>query len=140
MSLGDSESIIWFIRGMAIVSTVRTWVSPRWNRPEPCAVGSAPVSAEIGRRSATPRPSMRTPSLTTRARISFLLSERTASLTMPFCPANSPGSSLVPHSSATISAVTASVASLRSDLLAIVMTGASLSLPAFSTAAKISGV
>ena len=117
-SLGDSESIIWFMRGMAMVSTLITWVSPRWNSAEPCAVGSTPTSAEIARRSPTPRPSMRTPSLTTRDRISFLLSERTASLTMLFWPANSPGSSLVPH----------------------VMTGASFSLPAFSTAAKISGV
>ena len=27
------------MRGMPRVSTLSTWVSPRWKRPEPCAVG-----------------------------------------------------------------------------------------------------
>ena len=36
------------MRGMPSVATLRTWVSPRWNRPEPCAVGSTPTSAESG--------------------------------------------------------------------------------------------
>ena len=31
---------------------VSTWVSPRWNRPEPCAVLTRPTSADSGRMSA----------------------------------------------------------------------------------------
>ena len=56
------------MRGMPSVATDSTCVSPRWNRPEPCAVGDAcPTSADSGRMSVVPRPSMRTPSLTMRA-------------------------------------------------------------------------
>src|SRR5438105_11004769 len=64
------------MRGMPRVVTLSTWVSPRWNRPEPWAVGITPTSADTGRRSVTPRPSMRTPSSTMRLRTSFLVSER----------------------------------------------------------------
>ena len=92
-SPGVSVSRSWFIRGMASVQTFNTCVSPRWNRPEPWAVGSTPTSAETGRRSATPRPSMRTPSSTMRLRTSFLVSLRTASLISRSRPANSPGAS-----------------------------------------------
>src|SRR5215204_2953607 len=38
-------SRIWSIFGMPRVVTLSTWVSPRWNRPEPCAVGSTPTTA-----------------------------------------------------------------------------------------------
>src|SRR5436305_92140 len=59
-------SSIWAMRGMPRLVTVRTWVSPRWNRPVPWAVGRMPTSALSGRRSVGPRPSMRLPSSTTR--------------------------------------------------------------------------
>ena len=36
------------MRGMPSVATLSTWVSPRWNRPEPCAVGMTPTSADSG--------------------------------------------------------------------------------------------
>ncbi len=36
------------MRGMASVATSSTWVSPRWNRDEPCAVSSTPTSADSG--------------------------------------------------------------------------------------------
>ena len=73
-------SIIWFIRGMPRVVMFRTWVSPRWKRPEPWAVGMSWTSADRGRRSEVPRPSMRIPSSTIRVRTIFLVSERTAAL------------------------------------------------------------
>ena len=34
------------MRGMPRVSTLSTWVSPRWKRPEPCAVGRISTSAD----------------------------------------------------------------------------------------------
>ena len=61
------------MRGMPSVATDSTCVSPRWNRPVPCAVSSTPTSADSGRMSAGPRPSMRTPSLTMRLADDFLL-------------------------------------------------------------------
>ena len=36
---GVRVSISWFMRGIAMVQTFSTWVSPRWNRPLPWAVG-----------------------------------------------------------------------------------------------------
>ena len=42
------------MRGMPSVVTLSTWVSPRWNRPEPWAVGMIPTSADSGRMSAGP--------------------------------------------------------------------------------------
>ena len=36
---------------MPRVVTFSTCVSPRWNKPEPCAVGRIPTSEEIGRMS-----------------------------------------------------------------------------------------
>ena len=36
------------MRGMPSVVTLSTWVSPRWNRPEPWAVGMRPTSADSG--------------------------------------------------------------------------------------------
>ncbi len=47
-----------------VPSTVvtRAWVSPRWNRAEPCARGNRPTSHLIDRRSLGPRPSGRLPS------------------------------------------------------------------------------
>ena len=126
------------MRGMASVQTSSTWVSPRWNRPEPCAVGSRPTSADTGRRSARPRPSMRRPSSTMRLRTSFLVSERTASLISFSWPANSPGASEVPASAAMRVALTASVAALRSCLPAIVTALARSSVATRSTAANTS--
>ncbi len=65
------------MRGMPRVVKLRTWVSPRWNRPEPWAVGIRPTRADSGRRSRVPRPSMRTPSFTMRWRTRCLVSDRT---------------------------------------------------------------
>ncbi len=129
------ESIIWFIRGIASVVTLSTCVSPRWKSPLPCAVGKMPTSADTGRRSFGPRPSMRTPSLTMRVRTSCLVSERTASLICFSWPAKRPGASAVPASAATVSAVTASIAALRSALSEMRTAGASLAPADCSTAA-----
>ena len=79
-------SSIWAMRGMPRVVTLSTWVSPRWNRAEPCAVGRRSISAESGRMSAVPRPSTRRPSSTMRLRTSFLVSERMAALISPAAP------------------------------------------------------
>ena len=132
---GPMVSSIWFMRGMASVVTVSTWVSPRWNRPEPCAVGSTPTSDDSGRRSRTPRPSMRMPSSTTRLRTSFLVSERMASLICFSWPAKAPGASAVPASSAMTEPVASSMAALRSALRAMVTALASAGVPLASTAA-----
>ncbi len=48
-SSGVMVSSSWFIRGMPRVVTLSTWVSPRWNRAEPWAVGNRSTSAESGR-------------------------------------------------------------------------------------------
>ena len=70
----------WFIRGMPSVVTLSTCVSPRWKSAEPWAVGRRSTSADSGRMSAVPRPSMRTPSSTMRLRTSFLVRPRMARL------------------------------------------------------------
>ena len=67
------------MRLMPSVVTLSTWVSPRWNRPEPCDVAIRPTSAVSGRMSVGPRPSMRTPSSTMRRRtISFVVARTAA--------------------------------------------------------------
>ena len=43
------------------VATQKAWVSPRVNSAEPCARGSTPTSATIGRTVLVSRPSMRMP-------------------------------------------------------------------------------
>ena len=48
-------SSVWAMRGIPRVVTFSTWVSPRSNRPDPCAVGMRPTSAFSGRMSATCR-------------------------------------------------------------------------------------
>ena len=88
---------------------------------------------QVGR---APRPSMRTPSSTTRLRTSFLVSERMASLISFSRPANAPGSSLVPASSARTSSLTVSVAALRSALAEMVTALASLGVASLSTASR----
>ena len=117
MSFGDSESIIWFMRGMAIVRHVHDLgLATLEQAGTVCGRQDADFGGDgtqIGDATAIHADAL----VDDTAAHSFLLSERTASLTMPFWPANSPGSSLVPHSSAMISAVTASVAALRSDLI-----------------------
>ena len=72
------------MRGIPSVVTDNTWVSPRWKRPVPCAVGTTPISADNGRMSAAPRPSMRTPSFTMRRRVTSFWSERNARFTAVF--------------------------------------------------------
>ena len=129
----------WFILGIASVVTFITCVSPRWNRPEPWAVGSTPTSADTGRRSVVPRPLMRMPSLVMRRRTSFLVSDRTASRISFSWPASSPGASAVPASSAMVASATSSMAALRSAFWAIVTAPPSLSVATRSTAVNTSG-
>ena len=88
-ALSPRLSSSWSIFGMPRVRTLSTWVSPRWNRPVPWAVRSTPTSEETGRRSAGPRPSMRTPSSTMRLRMTAFWIERAASLISFSRPANS---------------------------------------------------
>ena len=82
-SSGVMVSSSWFMRGMPRVVTLSTWVSPRWNRAEPWAVGNRSTSADSGRMSVVVRPSMRRPSSTIRLRTSFLVRPRTAALISP---------------------------------------------------------
>ena len=67
-------SIIWVMRSMPSVVMFSTWVSPRLNNAEPWARFSTPTSADSGRMSLGPRPSRRTPSAITRARMTFFCS------------------------------------------------------------------
>ena len=120
------------MRGMPRVATLSTWVSPRWNRPEPCTLGSTPTSADSGRMSVVPRPSMRRPSSTMRRRTSFLVSDRTAALISPSRPSNSE------DSSAMMALVTSSVWELRSALSAMATTVATRSEPTADTRSKTS--
>ncbi len=115
------------MRGMPRVRMFSTWVSPRWNKLDPWAVASSPTSADRARSSAGPRPSMRTPSLTMRWRMSFLTRARTAALTSRSRPSNSS------PSSATTAWVASSVAALRSALVAMVCAWARRSPPTEDT-------
>ena len=117
------------MRGMPRVVKLRTWVSPRWNSPEPWAVGIRPTRADSGRRSRVPRPSMRTPSFTMRWRTRCLVSDRTA-LAISF---SRPGSSA--DSSSSSDRVTAARAASRSDLSEMVVTLERRSVPDASTRA-----
>ena len=69
---GPIVSIRWTSEDEPSVAIVMTCVSPRVNRPEPCARGRTPTSTEIGRSSVVPRPSIRMPSSRARARQVFL--------------------------------------------------------------------
>ena len=66
------------MRSMFSVVTPMIWVSPRSNSAEPCARGTTSTSADSGRMSVMPRPSMRTWSRRMRWRTSFLFSDRNA--------------------------------------------------------------
>ena len=101
--------------------TPRIWVSPRSNSAEPCTRGSTRTCALSGRMSASPRPSMRTLSLSTRWRTSFLVSDRNAADSSFSRPSKSAASL------STVAALTASVASSRSCLPAMVSACASSS-------------
>ena len=83
-SSGSRVSIIWFMRSIPSVVTFRTWVSPRWNRPEPCALGTSPTSAVSGLISSVLRPSSRMPSSTIRRRMAFFCRSLNAG---EICPA-----------------------------------------------------
>ena len=63
------------------VVKARTWVSPRWNSPVPCALGEIPVSQVSVRISSAPRPSGRSPFSMIRRRNSFSTNESNASVT-----------------------------------------------------------
>ena len=58
--------------------TPRICVSPRSNSADPCTRGRTWTSADSGRMSVSPRPSMRTLSRRTRWRTCFLVTERYA--------------------------------------------------------------
>ena len=68
-------SIIWFIRSIPSDVTLSTCVSPRSNSDDPWARGRSPTWAASGRMSFAPRPSSRTPSEITRARMTFFSSD-----------------------------------------------------------------
>ena len=122
----------WFIRGMPRVVTLSTWVSPRWNSAEPCAVGNRSISAERGRISDVPRPSTRSPSSTMRLRTNFFVKERMAALTSPARSTNSS------PSAERISSPAASRAALRSALEVTRFALAMGSVPTASTRAHTS--
>ena len=120
------------MRGMPSVATLSTWVSPRWNRPEPWAVGMRPTSADSGRRSVGPRPSMRMPSSTMRLRTIFFWRALTAALISLSRPSNSLASS------ALMAAMAASVATFRSALATMVLASAMRSVPTAATRSNTS--
>ena len=120
------------MRGMPRVVMLSTWVSPRWKSPDPWAVGTTPTSAVTGRRSLTPRPSMRTPSSTMRRRTVFLVRALTASRISFSRPSNS--AARVRE----IWAVASSRAALRSALLTMLVALETTSAPTSSTRAKTS--
>ena len=119
---------------MPSVVTLSTCVSPRWNRPEPWAVGSTPTSDDSGRMSVGVRPSMRAPSLTMRRRTIFFSSALAALLISRCCSGNS-------GSSVSMTALAASPwAASRSALTVMPATLVKLSVPMASTRAEISSV
>ncbi len=124
-------SSIWSIRGIPRVVTLRTWVSPRSKRPEPCAVGRRPTSAESGRMSVMPLPSTRTPSSTMRLRTVRLVRARTAALISFWRP-----SKLWSWEVSWASAAT--TAALRSALPTMLEAWVTSSVPASLTAAQMS--
>src|SRR3954465_13767010 len=70
---GDSVSSCCSMRSMFSVGTPRIWVSPRSNSAEPWTRGMTSTSADSGRMSVRPRPSMRTLSRRIRCRTTFLV-------------------------------------------------------------------
>ncbi len=119
------------MRSMPSVEMFSTCVSPRWKSPEPCVRDTRPTSADSGRMSFEPRPSRRTPSSTTRRRISVFSIFFNARLA---AGRSSSGSS----SSANTSSATRSSAAPRSCLLVILMTSASFGAATCSTLANSS--
>jgi len=117
---------------MLSVDTPRIWVSPRWNSAEPWTRGSTPTSADNVRMSRTPRPSMRTCSVSVLRRTTFLVSARNAPVISFSRPAKAPSSSECTVASSS------SVVVSRSTLPAMVMTWARRSDAAASTAAYTS--
>ena len=109
---------------------------PAGTSPEPWAVEITPTSAESGRMSDGPRPSMRTPSLTMRLRTTSFCSDRKAFLIWPPRSANCPGDSAVPASCSTSLRPRARRArSLRAVLSAIFIASSTSLRAASSTAA-----
>ena len=125
------------LRPMPSVVKLSTWVSPRWNSPEPWAVGITPTRLISGRSWLVARPSMRTPSVTMRLRTASLVTERTALLTCLATAGSSPKRASI---SAAISAASVASASWRSVLSAIVCTAAMRSSAPPRTASRISSL
>ncbi len=117
------------MRSMFSVVTPMIWVSPRSNSAEPCTRGSTSTSADSGRMSVTPRPSMRILSRRMRCRTTFLVTARKAPEISFSRPSNWPASA------ALTSSLSASVASSRSALPGMAWVAASLSAACASTAA-----
>ena len=129
---GLSVSIICSIRSMFSVVTPSTWVSPRSNSADPCTRGSTCASADSGRMSVSPRPSMRLPSAMIRCRTSFLVSARNAAL-ISFSRSSNWLASL-----SLASALTRSVSASRSCLPTIVRARDSSSVTSAATASYTS--
>ncbi|SMB69826.1 Uncharacterised protein [Acinetobacter baumannii] len=116
------SSTSWAPRPVPRVTVPSTWVSPRVNTAEPCALGSTSTSIQMGRTSLGPRPSARRPSSRIRRRSSFLTTSskalwaslRRASSTAPSGEAGTKAS--------TSSFSKASSAALRSPLEAVCST------------------
>ncbi len=120
------------MRSMFSVVTPMIWVSPRSNSAEPWTRGRMPTSAASGRMSTGERPSMRTPSVMTRLRTSFLVSERSAADSSPSRPSKSA------PSFSSMTALTRSSSVPRSCLSAMVSAWSSSAATADSTAAYAS--
>jgi len=102
---------------------IRIWVSPRSNRAEPCTRGTTSTSADSGRMSASPRPSMRTLSRRMRWRTDFLVTARNAPLISFSRPSNCAeralfASSLIRSSSLSRSSLSAIVSAVATASVA----------------------
>ncbi len=126
------------MRGMPSVSTLSTWVSPRWKRPVPWAVGRMSTSAESGRMSVVPRPSMRRPSLTMRLRTTCFCNERNAGLICLTRDWYCWGSSAVPASASSSPSRISSRRSLRAVLSAMDIASDVLAVACSATASNTS--
>ena len=121
------------MRSMFSVVTPMIWVSPRSNSAEPCARGTTSTSADSGRMSVMPRPSMRTWSVRIRRRTSFLFSDRNAAPISFSRPSNC-GATF-----SSTAALTSSMRDSRSCLPAIVSAWARSSDACAATASSTSG-
>jgi len=114
------------------VVTPRIWVSPRSKMAEPWTRGTTSTSAESGRMSRSPRPSIRTPSVRMRWRTNFLVTARKAAESSFSRPGNASARR------AFMSALIWSIRPSRSCLSAIVSAWARCSATTLSTSSYAS--